>query len=98
MTIIISITLRALYLYGVAFLALGIGIGVAMGFDGGATPLALALALLYLLIFIPATLLSVTPLKIITHPPLLLKAWYWLAGFFFTSFLALLLSEVARFV
>lgn len=48
-----------------------------MGFDAGFNIPAILLATLYLLTLIPALLLSVVPKSIITHPPFLLKVWYW---------------------
>jgi hypothetical protein len=88
MPIFLSIALRAVYFCAVAFVAFWLGIGVAMGFDAGVNIVASLLAFLYLLTFIPALLLSITPLSIITRPPFLLKAWYWWVAFLLSILLA----------
>lgn len=54
------------------------GIAVAMGFDSGINTAAIVVLISYALIFLPALITTLLPLKIIEKPPLLLKAWFWM--------------------
>lgn len=71
-----SVILRLTYVAGLLFVAGWLGIGVAMGFDAGVSSGALVVAGVYLATFVPALLLAVLPVSVLTKPPLVLKVWY----------------------
>ncbi|NWG38609.1 MAG: hypothetical protein HXY27_01380 [Hydrogenophilaceae bacterium] len=74
--ILISISVRVAYAYYLALFAAGLSIGIGLAFDSGTSTPALTLAGLYLFTFIPALLLALLPISVITKPPLPIKIWY----------------------
>jgi hypothetical protein len=83
-----SVILRLVYVAGVLFVAGWLGIGVAMGFDAGVSAGPLFVVGVYLITFVPALLLAVLPLSVLTRPPFVLKVWYGWAILLLTSLAA----------
>jgi len=83
-----SVILRLVYAAGVLFVAGWLGIGVAMGFDAGVSAGPLFVVGVYLVTFVPALLLAVLPVAVLTKPPFVLKVWYGWAILLLTSLVA----------
>lgn len=77
MKLLLSVAIRIPLIGIVLFYGFWVGIPVAMGFDAGYSAGALLIASAYLITFVPAALLLMSPISVIFHPPLLVRIWYW---------------------